>query len=110
VSGFIELNGSPAYIASLAQGFFSDAQRLTEGIESFRASVSDLSCLGDDRIGEQLRACAPSSSDIDLNCKTQSSCAESDELLGHGLVDSIAMVDDVVDQGKKNVDGTKRTS
>lgn len=110
MSGFIELNGSPAYIAGLAQGFFSDAQRITEGIEAFRASVSDLSCLGDDKIGDAMRANAPSSDDIDLNCKTQASCAESDELIGHGLVDSIAMVEDVVDQGKKNVDGTKRAT
>lgn len=108
MSGRFELNGSPAYIASLAQGFFADAERLTTGIEAFRSSVTDLSCLGDDKLGQQMKACAPSSDDIDLNCRTQASCAESGELLGHGLVDALGMVEDVVDQGKKNVDGTKR--
>jgi hypothetical protein len=108
MSGFLDLNGSPGYVSGLGQGLIADAKQLAADIEKFRASVRDPNCFGDDEAGHQMKACYPSDKDIDDNCTMQTSCAENGEALGHGLSQVLAMLEDVVRQGEKNVKNTKR--
>jgi hypothetical protein len=110
MSGFFELNASPGYINSLAQGFIADAKQLAGGVEAFRASVVDPNCFGDDTLGAMMKSNYPSSDDIDATCTTQKSLADNGELLAAGIFDMLRMVDDIVDQGEKNVENTKRTT
>jgi hypothetical protein len=110
VTGFFELNASPGYIAGLARGFVADAKELTEGIEAFRVAVSNPNCFGDDEAGRQMKAAYPSDSDIDDTCTLQSSLAEGGEAVGAGLVQMLNMMDEVVQQGVKNVESAKRAT
>ncbi len=108
--GFLELNGSPSMINSLGQGLIADAKQLAAGIENFKASVKAPNCFGDDKLGQQMAECYPSGGDIDDNCSTQQSCSDIGEALGHGLSQVLNMIEEVVDQGEKNVESTKRAT
>jgi hypothetical protein len=104
VSGFLDADGN----RGLGQGVIADTKPFAAGIEKFRASVKDPNCFGDDEAGHQMKANYPSDMDIDDNCTMQTSCVESGEALGHGLGQALGMLDDVVQQGEKNVQSTKR--
>lgn len=108
--GHLELNGSPSMISALGQGLIADAKQLAAGIEQFRTSVSDRACLGPDRLGDAMRENAPTTDDIDALCGGQRSSSEIGEALGHGLGQVMNMLDEVVAQGEKNVESTKRAT
>lgn len=110
MSGYLEFNGSPAYIVSIGQGMIADAKQLAAGIDAYRASVISPNCFGDDSLGDTLRNAYPSDDDINGACDMQKSSAEVSTGLGHAVGTVVAMIEEVVLQGEKNVENTKRAT
>lgn len=110
MSGYLEFNGSPAYIVSVGQGIVADAKQLAAGIDTYRASVMSPTCFGDDSLGDELRKAYPSEDDINGACDMQKSSSEVGEGLGHAVGTVVAMIEEVVKHGEKNVESTKRAT
>lgn len=104
--GFLQLNGSPGQIGGLVRGLVADAKELAAGIESFRASVSSPNCFGDDELGMSMKQNYPSTVDIDDNCAMQKSVSDITEDLAHGLTQALNMLEEVVREGEKLVNGS----
>lgn len=110
MNGFLEFNGSPAHIVSIGQGIISDAKLLAAGIDEYLTSVISPGCFGDDDLGDELRKAYPSEDDLNGTCQTQRSSVEIEENFGHSVGTVVAMVEQVVAQGEKNVDNTSRAT
>jgi hypothetical protein len=109
VSGYLEFNSSPAHIISIGQGIIADAKQFAAGVDPYRASVISPCCFGDDDLGDELRKAYPSQDDINGACDMQNDSVQIEENFGHSVGDVVRMVEEVVAQGKKNVDGTRAT-
>lgn len=109
MSGYLEFNSSPAHIVGIAQGIIADAKQFAAGIDQYCASVISPCCFGDDDLGDELRKAYPSEDDINGTCDMQRSNVEIEENFGQSVGTVVAMVEEVVVQGEKNVDGTRAT-
>lgn len=107
--GFLEVGGF-GLLGGLGRAQAGEAKSLEVGIESFRTSVKDPNCFGDDELGHNMKQNYPSGDDIDDNCTMQQSCVDNGEALGQGILQMLGLTEEVVLQGEKNVNTAKNTS